>query len=87
MTSDPGRCPKCGSSKTILDVQVVTDTEHHAGEAAAVHRRPRAFFLKGGATTPVRAVVCARCGFAEFYASEPADLVSVYLESRPPAGS
>lgn len=69
-------CPKCGSTSILERAAVMASTKY---EDAPVNLRidtdPDALFFKGAARTPLKALICAQCGFTEFYARNPAKLV------------
>ena len=72
-----GICPKCDSSNIIADAKVIDRGESHAQYqlTVATFRNPDAWIRKGQQSTKVSAWVCADCGFLEFYAKHPQDLV------------
>ncbi len=72
-------CPRCGSSERIPDVGIVARVEGSSCEVMAeVISRPRSLFRQGAIRSPLRATVCAECGFTEFYATEAGDLLSAH---------
>ena len=66
------RCPKCHSMDIIGDVRPLdrTDNRTHAAQLAT-YRNPDALLFTGRQKTPMRAWVCADCGFVEFYSEDP----------------
>ena len=64
---------------------MVADRRHHHVENdlnLRVDAEPEAFLFKGSARASVHALVCAACGFAELYLTEPQELYKAYLESK-----
>jgi len=67
------RCPKCGGTDILKDALTV-DRDTHGRIAVGNLGQPDALVFKGLKTTPVHAWVCAKCGFVEFYAADPASI-------------
>ena len=66
------RCPKCHSTDIIGDVRPLDRTDNRSYTAQlATYRNPDAMLFTGAQKTPMRAWVCAECGFVEFYAEDP----------------
>jgi predicted nucleic-acid-binding Zn-ribbon protein len=66
------RCPKCQSTDIIGDVRPLDRTDDGTYTAQlATYRNPGAMLFRGAQKTPLRAWVCAECGFVEFYAEDP----------------
>jgi ribosomal protein L40E len=78
-------CAKCGADQMIDGVHVLDRGAYQSESdlAATVFRRPEAILFKGAVSTPLTAQVCARCGFIELYATEPALLVAAVDPSGP----
>ncbi len=92
MADQAGRCPKCGSGEVIRGVQVMTAMTTAGAErigevVAEVDRHPRAVFLKGPISSPLKAFVCGHCGFTELYVDQPGELLAAYRVGQPEAGS
>ena len=72
-----GTCPKCHSDDILHNVETA-DREALSmmvyGGSGVVPRRGRSF--------PVRAWVCAACGYTEFYVSDPEALAQSYRRAR-----
>jgi predicted nucleic-acid-binding Zn-ribbon protein len=79
--NEQARCPKCASSERIRDVLVTAPAD--GGTVAVevqVNRHPHALLFKGATKTPLKATVCAQCGFTELYASDPSELLAASRE-------
>ncbi len=65
-------CPKCNSTEIIANVRPLDGTDSGIRTAElATYRNPDALLFTGAQKTPMRAWVCAQCGFVEFYAADP----------------
>ncbi len=64
------QCPKCESQKILKDARVI-DKASKGGPALdlelAVSKNPDALLFKGEKRFPIRAWVCAYCGYTELY--------------------
>jgi predicted nucleic-acid-binding Zn-ribbon protein len=81
--NEQARCPKCASSERIPDVLVTAHVEGgHVVVDVQVNRHPDALLFKGATTTPLKATVCAHCGYTELYASDPGELLAAHREAR-----
>ncbi len=79
------KCPKCGSSERIPDVTVMAFSVAGEGEVMAeVESHPHALFFKGVMRGPLKATVCAECGFTELYATDARALLSAYRTRQSP---
>ena len=77
------RCPKCGASERIPDVTVLTRVAGADGDLMAeVKCHPDALFWQGAIYSPLRATICAKCGFTELYATDARDLLSAYRKRQ-----
>lgn len=76
------KCPKCSSSERIPDALVTVDADGAKVVQVQLNRHPRALLFKGATTTPLKAVVCAQCGFTELYVSDAGELLDAYREAR-----
>ena len=73
-------CVKCGSADIVLGARV---QEHGDPESRLrVNADPGALLLKGPALCPLEARVCGRCGYTEFYATDPAALLAAWRRSQ-----
>ena len=73
-----GKCPKCESTNIFADAIPLDRASHYAaaGNASVGYfGNPRAIVFKEVRSSPVRAWVCAECGFIEYYAMKPEKLV------------
>ena len=59
----PSRCPKCDSTKIILDAHM-TDEPGHRIELVA-QAKPEAKIFKKGTKARIQAMVCGACGYLE----------------------
>ncbi len=81
-------CPKCGSNAIVRSGRLETSGASGAIRVG-VDADPAAPFFQETEWTGVRACICARCGFVELYAADPAPLHQAHVraESRPKPGS
>ena len=77
-----GLCPKCHSNTIMPNVRV---SDFLAGNTRqlwlTIPENPHALIFKNLVPSAVRAWVCGRCGYTEFYAEEPALLWDTYQRS------
>ncbi len=81
--SSAAKCTRCGHSELIPQARVVCKTE--SGDVdikIRVDGNPRALLLKHAAHATLRATVCAKCGYTEFYADDPRSLFNAWTESQ-----
>jgi predicted nucleic-acid-binding Zn-ribbon protein len=83
MNGPSGRCAKCGGAQ-LFPAMVADRRRHHREDDLnlRVDTEPEAFLFKGSARAAVHASVCATCGFAELYVTEPQELYRAYLASQ-----
>ncbi len=79
--TNPEKCPKCGSTQVMNDVQVVDIDSHMENLAVQVQQKPHARLFKGGVRVPLKAQVCGTCGYTELYAKDPARLLEAHEQS------
>jgi hypothetical protein len=89
----PSACPRCQSPDLIPHVRVVdrswrmsfsATVEYDLGLQAEVDEDPDALAFKGTHTGTLTASICGRCGYAELYVSNPAELLAAYRRSQGP---
>jgi predicted nucleic-acid-binding Zn-ribbon protein len=69
-----GKCPKCGGSDIISDAKAIDVCGYET--ILAIFEKPKALLFKGKKRqTTVSPLICASCGYVEFYADSPAALV------------
>jgi predicted nucleic-acid-binding Zn-ribbon protein len=71
-------CPKCGGERLWADVRVTDETRYGSNYPNIEFARAVGTGLLGDVryiATYCMALVCTGCGFAEFYAHRPADLL------------
>ncbi len=69
------KCAKCGSTRVMPDVQILSQGDSSDGELKAiVYARPDAIFFKDGVSTEIRADICADCGHLELRVRNPEEL-------------
>ena len=74
-------CVKCGSRKVIPDAELLDQGQYSDGTLKAKYERnPSAIFRKGRSVSSLMARVCARCGYIELYADDPAALYEAYRD-------
>jgi predicted nucleic-acid-binding Zn-ribbon protein len=72
------QCPKCGGERVWADVEVMVPTSLGMNKAKVQFSREVGDSLLWGPqrnTTICVSLVCSACGFAEFYANKPDNLV------------
>ncbi|WP_425617452.1 hypothetical protein NA78x_001130 [Anatilimnocola sp. NA78] len=77
-------CAKCGCREMIPDVRII---DHGHGNqalelAVTVYRHPDAFVFKGAVSYRLHAEVCGACGFTEFYAANPRQLLEIAKKAQ-----
>lgn len=80
MSQDQRVCGKCGSELIIPRVYIKDRGEgyHDMGLTAVVDENPNAMVFRNPCEVPLRANICASCGFAELYAESPGALWRAY---------
>lgn len=75
------RCPLCGSSKIIPDLQV-EDGESYPSRFHRVHvdRHPKAMLMRDPVESRLLVSVCGSCGFASLFAEDPELLYMAYMQ-------
>jgi hypothetical protein len=73
-------CSKCGSSQVIPNARVLFHEGRHFDVEVAVEAKPDSWFFKGRRKCPLMARVCAACGFAELYATDPQQLWAAHQD-------
>ena len=74
------KCVKCGSTDVVPGVRVMGT--HSVDLRVRVDADPHALLFKGTERSPLEARVCGRCGYTEFYATDPATLLQAWRHSR-----
>ena len=78
---DSHACPKCGSAQ-ILPARVISGSDFDI--RLRVDADPEAFLFKDAELCSIRALVCGACGFTEFYAAHPANLLEAWRRAQEP---
>jgi predicted nucleic-acid-binding Zn-ribbon protein len=81
------KCAKCGSNVIIHRAMVVNCYGNHSMETNVnlrVDGAPDAVFRKQTARSIFHAEVCSDCGYVEFYADNPAELLNAFAASQGP---
>lgn len=76
-------CVKCGSTD-VLSARVM-DRSRNGFEydlRIRVDADPDAFVFTGTERCPLEACVCGKCGYTEFYATDPANLLEAWRRSQ-----
>lgn len=75
MNSTP--CPKCNSIELIPGAKVIDHGHYNAPTQmeVAVQAYPAGFIFTGQVSHKVNARVCGNCGYVEFYAENPRELL------------
>jgi predicted nucleic-acid-binding Zn-ribbon protein len=77
-------CPWCGSAKIIKRARVLDAGQHGVGKVnVAVERNPDSLFFSGSTYGTLRARICGRCGYAQFFSSNAQGLYQAFLEAEP----
>ncbi len=70
-------CPKCGCKEIIADAKALDRNRSLDNDMAVVtYEKPQALIFKGERLSTVSAWICADCGYIEYYADQPRDLLS-----------
>jgi hypothetical protein len=81
-------CPKCGSTKLVLDVRILDQGQYSDGSLkVAVDGDPCALIFKDRLCSRLTADICGQCGHAELKAADPASLYEHYLQSKSSQGA
>ena len=79
-------CSKCNSTAIVPNVEVrdYDATSHRELSLAVELPRPSAgaFIYKSSASSELRAWMCGNCGFTEFFAVKPAEVLSAYRQQN-----
>ena len=79
-----GKCPKCNSTQIVagaIAVDHIDGINSHASQVA-FEANPQAWLLRGRVSTPIAAWVCGECGYIEYYADDPRDLLDAAMEAE-----
>ena len=80
------KCVKCGSSDIIRQAVVVADPGNAAAAETRVQirvdTRPQAILFHKPVRSPLRASVCAGCGYVEFYATDYGSLHTAFVAAQ-----
>lgn len=79
--TNSAKCPKCGSTQIINDVQVIDLESYAENLAVQVQTKPQARLFKGGVRVRLKAQVCGACGYTELYAKDPTRLLKAQEQS------
>jgi predicted nucleic-acid-binding Zn-ribbon protein len=78
-----GKCPHCGC--TVIIERAIVDCGS-VGQQQAVNLRvdanPQAIVFKGSVRSSLEADICTGCGYTEFFASDPQNLLRVAREAQ-----
>jgi len=75
------RCPRCGSTKVLPNVQTLVEIAHNTPLRLLVDRKPDAFILKDRLFGELTADVCGECGHVELRVSNGPELYEHYRKS------
>ena len=77
------KCAKCESPNIVHRAMVLPHYEGGEGKLnLRVDTHPTAIFRKKSVRSSLHAEVCSSCGYVEFYADDPAELLFAYRESQ-----
>ena len=78
------KCNQCGSSDIIEDVGVLDrgDDRTRYNLTLVTHEDPNAWIFKGAIEAPIRAKVCASCGYVMLFAT-PSDVKKLRQGYKP----
>ena len=80
---ETARCIKCGSSDIVLRARVMDRAQYGEYDLRVrVDADPNAFVFTGTERSTLDAHVCGRCGYTEFYATYPGDLLAAWRRSQ-----
>ena len=79
--SNLGRCSKCGSDNQIPHVHIHGGF-HARSLKVEIVENPKAWLDKGIHEGILTATVCGKCGFAELYVNNPAELMKAYRQKK-----
>ncbi len=79
-----GKCPKCGSPEIVKDAMVADRADYNVESNLnlRVDADPEAIMFRGRTRSSLNAYVCGRCGYVEFYASDPESLLKAFREAQ-----
>jgi len=81
--STTDQCAKCGHSKLIPGVRVVCNVEGaDQNIKLRIDAHPEAILFKQAQRSVLRASICGKCGYTEFFIDEPESLYAAYRESQ-----
>jgi predicted nucleic-acid-binding Zn-ribbon protein len=69
-------CSKCQGTEKIPDVKIIDRDHLNSLLSATVYLHPDAMIFKTPISKPLRAKVCAACGYTEFYVDDPQELLA-----------
>ena len=78
------RCQKCGSEDFIPNVHVRGDRFHDRYLKVEIAENPEAWLDKGIHESILTSTICGKCGFVEFYAKNPAELLKAHRQKKSP---
>ena len=80
------KCTKCGCIEIVHRVMVAHDGQRgEANVGLRLDADPTAMFLKKSVRSIFHAEVCSACGYVEFYAHNPAELLAAFRDAPGPA--
>lgn len=79
---DSAACSKCGSTATLPARVVERDRGGDFDLRLRVDADPTAFLFTQAERCALHAVVCGECGFTEFYAEYPANLLAAWRRAQ-----
>jgi predicted nucleic-acid-binding Zn-ribbon protein len=79
-----GKCVKCECSEITQKAMLVSHDEGLTDRPVnlRIDGNPSATFFKHSARSVLRAYVCSKCGFTEFYADNPKELNRAFVEAQ-----
>ena len=81
MTNPPRQCAKCGSEGLFPARVTERDEGRDFDLKLRVDANPHALMFKEAWRSPLRAIVCSKCGFTELYVEDPAQLCQAHLQA------
>ena len=78
-------CAKCGSTELLPSRVMDRINNSHIQEQdlnLRVDADPSAFLFAAAHRSSLHAIVCGRCGYVEFYATDPATLLDAWRRSK-----
>ena len=77
------QCPWCGSTKIIKRARVLAPESRIGGVVVEIEHNPGSLFFSGATHGTLRARICGRCGYTQFFSSNAQALYEAFLDAQP----